>query len=92
MEDRIIKSAPEEKEDIRTPSAAILIPIVRDKGEPALLMEVRSMNVWQPGEICFPGGHIEAGENCIDTALRETNEELGIQTSSILVLQRMEPE
>ena len=50
------------------------------------------MNVWQPGEICFPGGHIEAGENCIDTALRETYEELGIRTSSVNVLQRMEPE
>ena len=92
MEDRIKKSVPEEKKGIHTPSAAILIPIVRDKNEPALLMEVRSMNVWQPGEICFPGGHIEAGENCIDTALRETYEELGIRASSVHVLQRMEPE
>ena len=92
MEDRIKTSVPEEEKDVHTPSAAILIPIVRDKDGPALLMEVRSLNVWQPGEICFPGGHIEAGENCIDTALRETYEELGIRTSSIHVLQRMEPE
>ena len=92
MEDRINTSAPEQEKDVRAPSAAILIPIVRDKDEPALLMEVRSMNVWQPGEICFPGGHIEAGENCIDTALRETYEELGIRPSSVNVLQRMEPE
>ncbi len=92
MEDKVKASVPEEKKDIHTPSAAILIPIVRDKDEPALLMEVRSMNVWQPGEICFPGGHIEAGENCIDTALRETYEELGIRPSSVNVLQRMEPE
>ena len=82
----------QEEKDDHTPSAAILIPIVREKDEPALLMEVRSMNVWQPGEICFPGGHIEAGENCIDTALRETYEELGIRASSVHVLQRMEPE
>ena len=92
MEDRIKTSVPEEKKGVHTPSAAILIPIVRGKGEPALLMEVRSLNVWQPGEICFPGGHIEAGENCIDTALRETYEELGIRASSVNVLQRMEPE
>ena len=92
MEDRIKTSVAEEEKDVHTPSAAILIPIVRDKNGPALLMEVRSMNVWQPGEVCFPGGHIEAGENCIDTALRETYEELGIQTSSVHVLQRMEPE
>ena len=55
-------------------------------------MEVRSLNVLQPGEVCFPGGHIEAGENCIDAALRETYEELGILPSSVNVLQRMEPE
>ena len=91
-EDRIKTSAPEDEKTVRAPSAAILIPVVRYKDEPALLMEVRSLNVWQPGEICFPGGHIEAGENCIDTALRETFEELGIRPSSVNVLQRMEPE
>ena len=92
MEDRIKTSVPEEKKGVHTSSAAILIPIVLDKDEPALLMEVRSLNVLQPGEVCFPGGHIEAGENCIDTALRETYEELGILPSSVNVLQRMEPE
>ena len=92
MEDRIKTSVPEEKKGVHTPSAAILIPIVRGKDEPALLMEVRSLNVLQSGEVCFPGGHIEAGENCIDTALRETYEELGIRPSSVNVLQRMEPE
>ena len=92
MEDKIKTSVPEEEKDVLTPSAAILIPIVRDKDGPALLMEVRSMNVWQPGEICFPGGHIEAGETCVDTALRETYEELGIRPSSVNVLPGMEPE
>ena len=92
MEDRIKRSVPEEKKGVHTPSAAILIPIVLDKDEPALLMEVRSLNVLQPGEVCFPGGHIETGESCVDAALRETYEELGILPSSVNVLQRMEPE
>ena len=92
MEDRIKTSAPEEEETVPTPTAAILIPIVRDKDEPALLMEVRSLNVRQPGEVCFPGGHIEAGETCMDAALRETYEELGIRPSSVNVLPGMEPE
>ena len=92
MEDRIKTSAPEEEKTAPTPSAAILIPIVRDKDEPALLMEVRSLNVRQPGEVCFPGGHIEAGETWIDAALRETYEELGIRPSSVHVLPGMEPE
>ena len=92
MEDIIKPSVSEEEKDVHTPSAAILIPVVRDKDEPALLMEVRSLNVRQPGEVCFPGGHIEAGENCIDTALRETYEELGILPASVNGLQRKEPE
>ena len=92
MEDRIKSSVPEEEKDVHTPSAAILIPVVRDKDKPALLMEVRSLNVRQPGEVCFPGGHIEAGETCMDAALRETYEELGIRPSSVNVLPGMEPE
>ena len=92
MEDGIKTSVPEEKKGVHSPSAAVLIPIVLDKDEPALLMEVRSLNVLQPGEVCFPGGHIEAGENCVDTALRETYEELGILPASVNVLQRLEPE
>ena len=92
MEDMIKPSVPEEEKEVHTPSAAILIPVVRVKDEPALLMEVRSLNVLQPGEVCFPGGHIEAGENCVDTALRETYEELGILPASVNVLQRLEPE
>ena len=92
MEDRIKTSVPEEEKTVLTPSAAILIPIVRDKDEPALLMEVRSLKVRQPGEVCFPGGHIEEGETCMDAALRETYEELGIRPSSVNVLPGMEPE
>ena len=46
------------KENCPHTFSSILISIVRDKDEPALIMEVRSMNVWQSGEICFPGGHI----------------------------------
>ena len=87
MENEFKTAAPEDGK-----AAAILIPIVWDKGEKALLLEVRSMNVWQPGEICFPGGHIEAGETCIDTALRETYEELGIRPSSVSILRKLEPE
>lgn len=72
--------------------AAVLIPLVRGQEGPALLMEVRSRNVMQPGEICFPGGHIEAGETCSGTALRETYEELGIPPSSVRIIREMAPE
>ena len=40
----------------------------------------------QPGEVCFPGGHVERGENPRDTALRETFEEIGVPIERIEVI------
>lgn len=39
----------------------------------------------QPGEICFPGGMREGNETLLQTALRETYEEIGIDSSLIRV-------
>lgn len=72
--------------------AAVLIPLIRTDEGAAILLEVRSRNVRQPGEICFPGGHTEKGESAVDTALRETYEELGIPASSVKVMRELEPE
>lgn len=61
-------------------SSAVLIPLVSYKGELRVLFEVRSsMLSWQPGEICFPGGHIEEEDcNPLAAAIRETSEEIGV--------------
>lgn len=48
----------------------------------------RAAHVRQPGDICFPGGHQETGENLKQTALRETEEELGIPAEKIQILGR----
>lgn len=64
-------------------TAAVLVPLVQTENGPALLYEVRSAAVRQPGEVCFPGGRVEPGENPLDTALRETMEEMHISPASI---------
>lgn len=66
--------------------SAVLVPLVEQDGELCLLYEVRSASVSQPGEVCFPGGRMEAGETAIQCALRETDEELGIAESNIEVI------
>ncbi|HWR41625.1 CoA pyrophosphatase [Sporomusa sp.] len=68
--------------------AAVTVPLVDIDGQPSVLFEVRSGKLqWQPGEICFPGGRIEAADNSpLHAAVRETIEELGVQPDDIEVL------
>jgi 8-oxo-dGTP pyrophosphatase MutT (NUDIX family) len=76
----------ENREEYR--DAAIMIPLVEKQGEWHILFEVRSLDLkWQPGEICFPGGRIEASDESPDvTAVRETCEELGVTVDKITLL------
>ncbi len=66
---------------------AVLVPFVGGK-EPSILYEVRSQSIMQPGEVCFPGGHVEEGETPENCALRETIEELGIKEDSVRITAR----
>lgn len=70
---------------------AILIPIININNTEYLLFEKRSANVRQPGEVSFPGGHVDLNLD-IDsraTAVRETAEELGINTDKINVIGKL---
>ena len=68
--------------------AAVLIPIITIENQLHLLFQVRSKKLkWQPGDICFPGGRVEAtDDNPEYTAKRETFEELGITIDQITIL------
>lgn len=70
---------------LQTTPCAVLVPVVQVQGEEHLLFEVRSPKLgWQPGDVCFPGGSIEAADtNPWMTAQRETTEELGIPANQI---------
>ncbi|MCM3121709.1 CoA pyrophosphatase [Mesobacillus sp. AQ2] len=63
---------------------AVLLPLVEVNNEVHILFEVRALTLRrQPGEVCFPGGRIEKGEEPRVAAARETSEELGIKESEI---------
>ena len=70
---------------------AVLVPLVKKGEEWYLLYEVRSRTMHsQPGEVCFPGGRMEPGEDAEQCALRETWEELGIPARQIRLLGRLD--
>ncbi len=70
---------------------SVLVPLVKGERGCSLLYEVRAGSLRrQPGEVCFPGGKLEASESPEECALRETWEELGIPREKIHLLGRLD--
>lgn len=66
---------------------AVLVVLVKTEAGPAFLFEKRSETLnRQPGEICFPGGRLEADETPLEAAIRETMEELLVDRRQIEIL------
>jgi 8-oxo-dGTP pyrophosphatase MutT (NUDIX family) len=63
--------------------AAVLIPVYRSQpGDLHIVMILRNPGGVHGGQIAFPGGkHDPADDTMLDTALRETHEELGLVVS-----------
>ncbi|MCX7971052.1 MAG: NUDIX domain-containing protein [Negativicutes bacterium] len=72
----------------QTVSSAVVAALQRHDGCWQLLFEVRAAHLRrQPGEICFPGGRIEAGDaDPAAAARREAAEELGIAAEAITII------
>ena len=65
--------------------AAVLVPLYVDNGELWTLLTKRSDTLpHHRGQIAFPGGGREIGEDPWAAALRETHEELGIEPSQVI--------
>ena len=70
-----------------TPSAVFLL-LYPKNGEYCVLLNKRSQQVeYHKGEISFPGGALDSEDaDFLDTALRETEEEMGISRADVIVL------
>lgn len=68
-------------------TAAVLVPIL-DKPEPEILLTVRSeLLPHHPGQVSFPGGAVDRTDSsAISTALREAEEEIGLDFSQVTPL------
>ena len=65
-------------------TAAVLVPVL-DKLEPEILLTVRSeLLVQHPGQVSFPGGSVDQTDrSAVSTALREAEEEIGLDFSQV---------
>lgn len=73
--------------------AGVLIPVVQRRSHLTILMTRRSDELTHhAGQVSFPGGRMEdADADIVETALRETEEEVGIARHLVSVLGHLRP-
>ena len=69
-------------------NSSVLIPYCKSHNEYHLLFERRAADIRQGGEVSFPGGEYdkEIDSTLLETAVRETIEELGIEKEKMKVI------
>jgi 8-oxo-dGTP pyrophosphatase MutT (NUDIX family) len=79
-------------DDAPMTEAGVLIPIVL-RDTPSVLFTVRGVALSNnPGQVAFPGGKRDPGDrDIVHTALREAQEEVGIEAGEVEVIGRLAP-
>ena len=93
IEKRLNDLSPKQSDE-KLPQAAVLILITDNENDYSNVFTERSKKVpSHAGEVAFPGGKKEEEDkNLIETVLRETHEEIGVEPNSIRILGRMDPQ
>jgi 8-oxo-dGTP pyrophosphatase MutT (NUDIX family) len=95
--DRLLRDRPSPADDLdrvartggRVVDAAVLVPLVLHP-EPTILLTLRSARLnSHAGQVSFPGGRMEAGETPEQAALREAQEEVGLDPALPELLGRL---
>lgn len=73
--------------------AAVLVPIIIKQAETAVIFTQRTETLpTHAGQISFPGGKVDdKDEDPVETALRETHEEIGLERSFVEILGFLDP-
>lgn len=72
-------------------AAAVLIAVT-DRAEPGVILTVRRENLrTHAGQIAFPGGRVDPGEQATAAAVREAHEELLLDPAAVELVGAIEP-
>lgn len=70
------------------PEPRYSVLVITDPKTHAVLLTKRAAHMHtHPGELCFPGGKIEPGEHPVETALRESFEEIGLRKDYVRIIE-----
>ena len=82
----LIEGAPDAGTD-----AAVLVAIT-DRHEPGVILTVRRENMrTHAGQVAFPGGRVDAGEDAVAAAVREAQEEILLDPAAVEIVGAIEP-
>ena len=77
---------------VREVNAGVLAALFEEGGEARLILTRRSSGLrTHKGEVSFPGGRLDAGEGAAEAALREAQEEVGLDPARVTTVGWMHP-
>jgi 8-oxo-dGTP pyrophosphatase MutT (NUDIX family) len=72
--------------------AAAVLVAVTDRPEPGVILTVRREHLrTHAGQIAFPGGRLDEGEDTVSAALREAHEEILLDPAAVELVGAVEP-
>jgi 8-oxo-dGTP pyrophosphatase MutT (NUDIX family) len=73
-------------------NSAVLVPLFEEDGEARLVLTRRSTDLrTHQGQVSFPGGRLDAGEDATAAARREAHEEVGLDPSRVTTVGWLHP-
>ncbi|HSN14039.1 MAG TPA: CoA pyrophosphatase [Anaeromyxobacteraceae bacterium] len=70
--------------------SSVLVPLYERDGQPHVLLTLRPTTMRRhAGQIAFPGGALDPGEDSLEAALREAREEIGLDRRHVSLLGRL---